>query len=145
MVNRLVLAVALVLTGALLSPACSGVPDAPARPEAYVPPVRHVFVINIENKGYDATWGEQSKAPYLARTLRAKGVLLNKYYGTAHNSQPNYIAQISGQGPNPLMQADCQTFSDFVRTSTVEPDQAVGTGCVFPADVPTLPRNGAGH
>ena len=105
-----------------------------------MPPVRHVFVINIENKGYDEAWGAGSDAPYLARTLRAQGVLLNSYYGTAHNSQPNYIAQVSGQGPNPAMQADCQVFSTFVRTSTVEPDQAVGTGCVFPADVPTLPR-----
>ena len=40
-----------------------------------------------------------------SQTLRAKGVLLNTYYGTAHNSQPNYVAQISGQGPNPEMQA----------------------------------------
>ena len=117
----------------------TGTPGRAARPP-YVPRVRHVFVINIENKGYDEAWGAGSDAPYLARTLRAQGVLLNSYYGTAHNSQPNYIAQVSGQGPNPAMQADCQVFSTFVRTSTVEPDQAVGTGCVFPADVPTLPR-----
>src|SRR5690242_5780933 len=50
---------------------------------AYVPDIRHVFVINIENKGYDQTWGAGSQAPYLAKRLRAKGVLLNKYYGTA--------------------------------------------------------------
>ncbi|MGZ4465904.1 MAG: alkaline phosphatase family protein [Nocardioides sp.] len=107
---------------------------------AYVPPIHHVFVINIENKGYDATWGDASEAPYLAKTLRRQGVLLNTYYGTAHNSQPNYVAQISGQGPNPQMQADCQTYSTFQRASTQDPDQAVGSGCVFPADVPTLPR-----
>jgi len=139
-VIRPLLALAMVLTGALLSPATSALPDAPTRPTAYVPPVEHVFVINIENKGYDETWGAHSEAPYLAKTLRAKGVLLNKYYGTAHNSQPNYVAQISGQGPNPQMQADCQLFTDFVRTATVDPDQAAGSGCVFPADVPTLPR-----
>lgn len=104
----------------------------------YVPPVRHVFVVNIENKGYDETWGAGSKAPYLARTLRAKGVLLNTYYGTAHNSQPNYVAQISGQGPDKQMQADCQIFSDFHQVGTVAPQQAVGTGCVFPKAVPTL-------
>ena len=50
-----------------------------------------------------------SPAPYLARTLRAQGVLLTRYYGTAHNSLPNYIAQISGQGPNAQTQADCQS------------------------------------
>jgi phosphatidylinositol-3-phosphatase len=106
---------------------------------AYVPPAKHVFVINIENKGYDETWGPGSAAPYLATTLRSKGVLLNTYYGTAHNSQPNYVAQISGQGPNPQMQGDCQDYSPFVGTGTGQAGQAVGDGCVFPASVASLP------
>lgn len=106
---------------------------------AYVPPVKHVFVINLENKGYDATWGPTSAAPYLSQTLRSKGVLLNTYFGTAHNSQPNYVAQISGQGPNPQMQADCQVYTPFVGTGTVPPNQAVGDGCVFPKTVESLP------
>jgi hypothetical protein len=113
---------------------------------AYVPAIKHVFVVNIENKGYDATWGTASAAPYLAQTLRGQGALLNSYYGTAHNSQPNYVAQISGQGPNPQMQGDCQIYSQFVQIGTVAPGQAVGTGCVFPASVPSLPTqlDGAG-
>lgn len=106
---------------------------------AFVPPIRHVFVINIENKGFDTTWGTGSAAPYLAATLRRKGVLLTQYFGTAHNSEPNYVAQVSGQGPNPQMQADCQVYSDFVRAGTTAPQQAVGTGCVFPAGVASLP------
>ena len=109
-----------------------------AAPVAYVPPIKHVFVINIENKGYDTTWGQESAAPYLAQTLRSKGVLLNTYYGTAHNSQPNYVAQISGQGPNDQMQGDCQVYSAFAQTGTVAPGQVVGQGCVFPTSVPNL-------
>ncbi len=112
---------------------------------AYVPDIRHVFVINIENKGYDQTWGSGSPAPYLANRLRGKGVLLNKYYGTAHNSQGNYIAQVSGQGPNEQMQADCQTFSNFNQTGSAAPQQALGTGCVFPKSVRTLPRQMSSH
>ncbi len=113
---------------------------------SYVPDIRHVFVINIENKGYDQTWGPGSEAPYLAKRLRAKGVLLNKYYGTAHNSQGNYIAQVSGQGPNPDMQADCQSFSNFQQTGTQAPQQARGTvGCVFPRSVRSLPRQMSAH
>lgn len=112
---------------------------------AYVPKIRHVFVINIENKGYDETWGEGSAAPYLAGTLRKKGVLLNSYYGTAHNSLGNYIAQISGQGPNPDIQADCQLFSTFQQTGTAAPGQAMGGGCVFPKGVRTLPEQMRGH
>lgn len=116
----------------------------PARTR-YVPRIKHVFVINIENKGYDQTWGAGSDAPYLAKRLRAKGVLLNKYYGTAHNSQGNYIAQVSGQGPNPDMQGDCQFFSDFTQTGTQAPQQAVGGGCVFPKSVRSLPRQMTAH
>lgn len=114
-------------------------PAAAARTAPIGPHVGHVFVINIENKGYDATWGSGSKAPYLATTLRSKGVLLTAYYGTAHNSQPNYVAQISGQAPNPQMQADCQVYSQFIGVGTVPPAQAAGDGCVFPATVQSLP------
>jgi hypothetical protein len=134
-----------VILVALSAAGSAGTAAAATRP-AYVPAVGHVFVINIENKGYDATWGAGSAAPYLAQTLRAKGVLLNSYYGTAHNSQPNYVAQISGQGPNPQMQGDCQIYSQFVQLDTADPGQAVGHGCVFPASVPSLPiqMNAAG-
>jgi phospholipase C len=129
-----------VLLGAAAATVGSGSSTAAtaSRP-AYVPPIKHVFVINIENKGYDETWGAASAAPYLAQTLRSQGVLLNSYYGTAHNSQPNYVAQISGQGPNPQMQGDCQNYSDFAGTGTADPGQAVGDGCVFPASVDSLP------
>jgi phosphatidylinositol-3-phosphatase len=111
----------------------------PGTPSPYLPPARHVFVINLENKGFDETWGPGSVAPYLSQTLRAKGVLLTQYFGTAHNSLPNYLAQISGQAPNPQTQGDCQVYSSFAEVGTVAPGQAVGQGCVYPADVPTLP------
>lgn len=111
---------------------------APAPTQAYLPPARHVFVVNLENKGYDETWSAGSAAPYLSRTLRAQGVLLTQYYGTAHNSLPNYVAQLSGQGPNPQTQADCQVYSDFVAIGTFPPGQALGQGCVYPRRVTTI-------
>ena len=135
------------LTRAQGTPAAAPQTSAPVRLEvhgrtdiaAYVPRIKHVFVINIENEDESNTWGDKSKAPYLAKTLRAKGVLLNNYYGTAHNSEPNYVAQISGQGPDPSMQADCQTFSDFqaVGTTSLQQEQGV-LGCVFPKSVKTI-------
>ncbi len=112
----------------------------------YVPPVKHVFVINIENKGYDETWGPTSTAPYLAHKLRKQGVLLNSYYGTAHNSLPNYLAQISGQAPNAATQGDCQTYTPFVSSGPVQaPQQQVGAGCVYSRSVRTLPRQLTNH
>jgi hypothetical protein len=141
--RTLLLTVLAALVVTLTTSAATGAASTAARP-AYIPPVGHVFIINIENKGYDTTWGPGSAAPYLAQTLLAKGVLLNAYYGTAHNSQPNYVAQISGQGPNPQMQGDCQSYSQFVQTGTAAPGQAVGDGCVFPASVPSLPTQMTG-
>lgn len=112
--------------------------QAPAA-SAPAPAIKHLFIINIENKGFEKTWGPNSKAPYLARTLRSKGVLLPNYYGTAHNSQPNYIAQIAGQGPNRKMQYGCVVYSPFTVEGTAAYGQFVGSGCVFPAQVKHLP------
>jgi len=139
--GRRLLAVALVAGLALAAVAGTMLTSgrkADAAGSAYLPAAGHVFVINLENKGYDQTWGPGSAAPYLSTALRSKGVLLNQYFGTAHNSLPNYLGQISGQGPNPQTQADCQTYSPFVGAQTVPPGQAVGQGCVYPASVPTL-------
>mgnify|MGYP003876856341 CR=1 FL=1 len=98
----------------------------------------HVFVINLENKGYYKVWGEGSEAPYLSQTLRSQGVLLSEYYGIAHNSNPNYLAQISGQASNAMTRADCPMYAPFQQTGTAAPGQVEGTGCVYPASVPTV-------
>lgn len=98
----------------------------------------HVFVINLENKDYDDVWGTNSAATYLSKTLRAQGVLLTQYYGTAHNSNPDYLAQISGQGSNVMTRIDCPIYAKFKQTGTSEPGQVQGIGCVYPASVPTL-------
>jgi hypothetical protein len=106
---------------------------------ASAPSVRHVFVINLENKDYRTTWGARSAAPYLARTLRSQGVLLSHYYATAHHSLPDYVAQVSGQGPSAATQADCGRYTTFITTgSAVRPQQVVGHGCVYPTSVKTI-------
>ncbi|MBX6421286.1 MAG: phosphoesterase [Nevskia sp.] len=102
--------------------------------------VGHVFVIVLENKDYDTTFGNGSPAPYLAQTLPAQGALLQNYYGIGHESLDNYIAMVSGQGPNLQTQSDCQIYTDFIGTGPlVPPQQAVGTGCVYPTTVASLP------
>jgi len=63
--------------------------------------IKHVFVIVLENEGFDVTFGPNSKAPFLSRTLTSEGVLLNQYYGTGHVSLDNYIAMLSGQAATP--------------------------------------------
>ena len=105
-----------------------------------LPPIKHVFIIMLENESYPVTFGPQSIAPYLSRELPKQGALLPNYYGVGHYSLDNYIAMISGQAPNPATQADCSTYSEFVPTAK-KPDangQLPGTGCVYPKSVSTL-------
>lgn len=103
-----------------------------------LPPIRHVFVIALENKSFSDTFGPQSAAPYLANTLRAKGALLTQYYGTGHDSLDNYIAIVSGQASTPQTSNDCNTYADFRQTGVAPDGQAAGQGCVYPASVKTL-------
>ena len=104
-----------------------------------LPPVRHVFVIVLENQDYAATFGNPAADHYLATTLPSQGALLSQYFGIGHASNSNYIALISGQAPNPSNQADCQVFADFPAGSAIGAGgQIDGSGCVFPASVPTV-------
>jgi hypothetical protein len=99
----------------------------------------HVFIIVLENKGFAETFGAESKAPYLARELTARGQLLRQYHAIGHLSLDNYIALVSGQGPNAVSQADCPLFLDFVGLPLLDLNgQAVGQGCVYPSIVRTI-------
>jgi hypothetical protein len=112
----------------------------PAWPATRATP-RHVFLIVLENQSYATTFGPDSRAPYLAHTLTAQGVLLQNYYGIGHWSLDNYIALISGQAPNEATQADCPTYGEF-QPSAAGLDahgQVLGVGCIYPSIVRTLP------
>jgi hypothetical protein len=102
------------------------------------PPIKHVFVIVLENESASTTFGPGSPAPYLSKTLRAQGAYLPNYHGIGHFSNDNYIAMISGQAPNPANQADCQTFANFPTTAKGAHGQQLGSGCVYPKDVQTI-------
>lgn len=110
-----------------------------ASPSSGLPPIRHVFVVVLENEGYAQTFGDPTADPYLATTLSASGARLNQYHGIGHFSNDNYIALVSGQAPNPDNQADCQVFDNFPASVPVAADgQIGGSGCVFPTSVPTV-------
>lgn len=106
-----------------------------------LPPIRHVFLIVLENKSFAAAFGPGSAAPYLAETLPARGALLTQYYATGHWSLDNYIAMVSGQAPNPATQGDCPQPIEFQPSSPGLDvhGQVLGLGCVYPAIVKTLP------
>lgn len=101
-------------------------------------PVRHVFVIVLENKGFDTTFGPTTQAPYFADSLTKQGAFLRQYYGIAHVSLGNYIAMISGLAPTPQTQIDCPHFIDVVQTGTAPDGQPIGAGCVYPSRIKTI-------
>ena len=103
-----------------------------------MPPIKHVFVIVLENQGYDTTFAPTTRATYLADTLTKQGALLRQYHGIGHFSLDNYIAMISGMPATAATQIDCPQFVDFVQTGTSPDGLPIGTGCVFPASVKTI-------
>src|SRR5262249_33478103 len=118
-------------------------PPAPSAPAARVPlpPIRHVFVLLLENQAYGITFGSRSPAPYLPRTLPAHGALLTQYYAIGHASLGNYIALVSGQAPNSATQLDCAIYENFRPSATAldAHGQLRGSGCVYPRIVRSLP------
>jgi phosphatidylinositol-3-phosphatase len=130
---------ATVRTLLLLVLIAAGAAAAGARSDrAPAPGIGHVFVIVLENEGFDGTFGPRSPAPYLARTLTQQGVLLTQYFGIGHFSLDNYIAMLSGQAATPETRDDCETYADFTSQGTTPDGQAVGHGCVYPPAVKTL-------
>ncbi|WP_288027107.1 alkaline phosphatase family protein [Arthrobacter sp.] len=141
-VTVLALVLALVVAGVVVGLVSVYRPDtrpgltSPSMAKAQKP--GHVFVINLENTGFERAWGADSLAPYLSKDLRAQGVLLENYYAVYHSSLPNYIAQISGQGPNQNTANDCAVFHRFSSKVISGFGQVKGKGCLYPATVPTL-------
>jgi hypothetical protein len=126
-----------VLAALALCLAFLGALDAGAA-QARLPRPQHVFVIVLENQGYEATFGNPSADPYLAQELPAKGALLENYYATGHESNDDYISLVSGQPPNPENQADCQIFNDFTLAGTRSDGVEEGFGCVYPSSIANI-------
>jgi len=123
-------AVGMLFTGRQIAHAPTGAGVAPA--------IRNVFIITLENEGFDSTFRAGTLAPYLADTLTKAGALLRQYHGIGHFSLDNYVAMISGIAPTRDTQIDCPRYIDFVDTSAARDGQPVGAGCVYPARIQTI-------
>ena len=131
----------------LLLAVCAALATAvPAAATAATPPIKHVFVIVLENHEFGDTFGLQGQllAPYLNRTLVPEGQLLAQYYGVGHSSADNYIAMVSGQPPTPSGQDDCPDVNGTTDPKPVPPEAdppyniAHGDGCLYPANFATI-------
>ena len=115
--------------------------------------IKHVWVIVLENKSAESTYGttasDSTQDPYL-KSLMPQGTFLANYYGTGHVSLDNYISMVSGQPSTHDTETDCfQLWSDIVDAGNDSANPKVlkaGTdanghpsgGCVFPARVQHL-------
>jgi hypothetical protein len=124
--------------------------------------VKHVWLIILENKSYDATFTGLNQNSYLWKTLPSQGVELTNYYGTGHSSMDNYMSLVSGQAPEEDTQSDCSVENtNFGSDATIvsnkkspnygqvasaangsQPSGANApngaNGCTYPLDTPTL-------
>jgi hypothetical protein len=118
--------------------------------------IKHVWLIILENKSYDASFTGLNDNTYLWKTLPTQGVLLKNYYGTGHDSLDNYLSLAAGQAPLTDTQSDCPDYDTITGSidysgnldsdtnygqlaSAAGPNAAAGqNGCVYPASVPTL-------
>jgi hypothetical protein len=122
--------------------------------------IKHVWLIILENKSYDATFTGLNQNSYLWKTLPAQGALLTHYYGTGHSSMDNYTSMVSGQAPSEDVQEDCSTTDTLLNANTgietaghsllANPNYGQldskgganaplgANGCSYPTDVPTL-------
>lgn len=83
--------------------------------------IKHVWLIILENKSYDASFTGLNKNSYLWQTLPQQGVLLKNYYGTSHYSQGNYESLVSGQAAQADTQGDCGVAAtNFSANSAIE-------------------------
>ncbi|HWY61737.1 MAG TPA: alkaline phosphatase family protein [Rhizomicrobium sp.] len=113
---------------------------AAAQPAGHLNQIHHVFVIVLENKSFRETFGPNSPAPYLSKTLTSRGALLENYFAIGHASLDNYVAMISGQPPNEDTQRDCPLVTEFVpsRPEIDAQGRLLGHGCLYPRNVATL-------
>jgi len=107
-------------------------------PGPTLPPVKHVFEIVLSGQGYNEAYGANSPLPYLAKTLKGQGRLIENYYAVAPSPLSNAIALISGQEPNPQTASGCSQYNPFKQTGTGKEQQALGSGCVFPIKTQTV-------
>jgi hypothetical protein len=117
--------------------------------------IKHVWVIIMENKSYDATFTGLNGNSYLWQTLPEQGALLTNYYGTGHSSEDNYLSLVSGQAPISDDENDCPNYTSMAGSidttgslktngnfgqfeSAAGPNAPIGdNGCVYPDANPT--------
>jgi hypothetical protein len=114
----------------------SGTDTTPTGPSSGLPPVKHVFLIVLSDRGFFRSFAAQGG--YLSGALRRQGELVQNYYAVAGAPLANEIALTSGQGPTAQTATDCPKFTRIVPAHKGARGQMLGNGCVYPGAAKTL-------
>jgi hypothetical protein len=116
------------------TPAATTTPTA----SSTLPKVSHVFEIALSTTSYAAAFADKSAAPYL-HSLEAKGTLLRGYESLGHGELADYLATVSGQGPNAATTGGCSKYLEFRQGVVAKSNGLVpGAGCVYPETALTI-------
>jgi phosphatidylinositol-3-phosphatase len=108
--------------------------------EEALPEVKHAWLIVLGENSYEGTFSATAAAPYLTRTLPAKGTLIPNYYGVTSGVLANEIALLGGQGPTLETAANCPNYTAITPATVSETaEQVEGAGCAYPKTVASLP------
>jgi phospholipase C len=121
---------------------------APARATAQTPHFDHVYIIVLENHGFDDAL-YNGPSPFLRELAQSQGLATN-YFGVAHPSLPNYLALIGGDEFG-IRDDQPSCFASDVAPSTscnrISGDSLVGqlrrAGLSFAIYAETLPKPGS--
>ena len=108
----------------------------PAGSTSGLPPVKHVFLIVLSDRGFFQSFA--SHGGYLSGALRRQGELVQNYYAVAGSPLANEIAMTSGQGPTAQTATDCPKFSRITPAHKGPRGQVLGNGCVYPGHTKSL-------
>ncbi|MDO9355249.1 MAG: phosphoesterase [Solirubrobacteraceae bacterium] len=101
--------------------------------------IKHVFVITLDGKGFDAAFGSGSSAPYLAGELRAQGTLLTNFSSLGRAGLPDRLAFAGGQPPNASTNGECTVYKEIgALVSPSKSGEITDDGCVYPNTIISL-------
>jgi hypothetical protein len=103
-----------------------------------LPPLKHVFLVVLDNQGFNEAFVHTATDPYLGKKLVSQGELIYNYYAVAPGALANEIALVSGQGPTPQTVAGCPMYANIDPGAVDANGQAIGSGCVYPKSAKTL-------
>ena len=114
----------------------SAPPSAPALADA--PPIRHVFMIVLENESASTTFGAGSPAPYLSDHAARRGRLSAQLLRDRAREQRQLHRDDQRPGAERAEPGRLPVLRQLQPADDRRLGQAEGTGCVYPADVPTI-------